>query len=347
MRELATIRTISNLEPIDGADNILTATVDGWQLVVKKEEFQVGDPCVYFEIDSFIPVMGAIMHLENKFSTYQGVPGLRIKTIKLRGQVSQGLALPLRACGVEEWGWHDVTEQLDVRLWEKPIPSEMQGVMRGNFPSFIPKTRQDRVQNLTKVLPQLIGQTFEVTQKMDGASMTIYCVNEEIDAGILGLNDAPRVGVCSRNMDLDMTAVDNFHIVAAEEGGWLDAMRFFPGYAVQGELLGPRVYQNRENFDKLTFMVFDVYTIDEGRYLTPLERYVFLEDLRGLGVEADHVPILISVFDMHEENANSKALLAITESLCGSRFEGLVFKQNVGEFSFKAISNAYLLKHGD
>jgi RNA ligase (TIGR02306 family) len=367
MRALATIRTISNLEPIEGADNILVASVDGWQLVVKKEEFQVGDLCVYFEIDSFIPVMGAIMHLENKFTTYNGEAGLRVKTIRLRGQVSQGIALPLNVFqDVFTWGnvanrvtpiWMlhdstylepgvDVTEHLGVKLWERPIPSEMQGVMRGNFPSFIPKTDQDRVQNIGKTLPRLYGKRFEITQKLDGASMTIYCVNEEMDCGILGINDAPRVGVCSRIIDFEMDT-DNIYTRTAKNEGWLDALRAFPGIAVQGELVGPSIAENREHATETTFNVFDVYDIDAARFFTPQERYDFLQELVNFGVNARHVPVLAMEFIMTEENCYPDYFVEFANAYCGSNKEGLVYKQMDGEFSFKAVSNAYLLKHGD
>src|SRR5438309_10635527 len=96
-RKLATIRRISKIEPIEGADRIVKATIDGWELVTQKDNYRVGDLCVYFEIDSFLPVRPEFEFLRKGCfkSTKNLGDGFRIKTIKLRGQVSQGLSLPL------------------------------------------------------------------------------------------------------------------------------------------------------------------------------------------------------------------------------------------------------------
>ena len=56
MRKLASIRRIAEIKPIDGADSIEAVRVDGWWVVSKKNEYNVNDLCVYFEIDSFLPV---------------------------------------------------------------------------------------------------------------------------------------------------------------------------------------------------------------------------------------------------------------------------------------------------
>lgn len=89
MRKLAHVEKIASIQPIDGADRIEVATVLGWQVVVKKDEFKVGDLCIYIEIDSVLPEIEDFEFLRDK--------KFRIKTQKLRGQISQGLILPLDA----------------------------------------------------------------------------------------------------------------------------------------------------------------------------------------------------------------------------------------------------------
>lgn len=168
VRKLASIRKIAAIEPIEGADNIVCATVDGWQLVTQKaNNFKVNDLVVYFEIDSFLPVTERFEFLRKSSfkSTKHLGDGFRIKTIKLRGQVSQGLILPMgeffdflesdrnwyhRDPEIVDWvrEGDDLTELLGVKKYEKPLDPRLAGRARGNFPSFIRKTDQERVQNL-------------------------------------------------------------------------------------------------------------------------------------------------------------------------------------------------------
>lgn len=96
-RKLASIRVIDDVEPIIGADAIEVVTLGGWKVVTKKNEFSKGDLCVYFEIDSFLPAgVPAWQFLVDKSSReFEGVVGHRLRTIKLRGAVSQGFVLPI------------------------------------------------------------------------------------------------------------------------------------------------------------------------------------------------------------------------------------------------------------
>ncbi|HEX9972761.1 MAG TPA: RNA ligase (ATP), partial [bacterium] len=144
MRKLATIQKIKNLEPIPEADKIEKATVLGWQLVVKKGDFKVGDHCVYCEIDSVLPEKPEYEFLRpRKF---------RIKTAKLRGQISQGIAFPIGAikelANVEIKEGLDVTEIIGVQKYEPPPAVMMSGQVKGGFPGFIPKTDEMRIQSV-------------------------------------------------------------------------------------------------------------------------------------------------------------------------------------------------------
>lgn len=196
VRKLATIRRISAIEPIPGADNIESVTVDGWSCIAKKGEFQVDDLCVYFEIDSFLPIRPEFEFLRK--SSYRKMgdkEGFRLRTIRLRGTLSQGLVLPLHDCfnlsrddeSFPEVG-NDYTEFLGVTLFEKPIPAQLEGKVKGYFPGFIRKTDQERIQNLWGKV-QYTDETFEVTVKLDGTSCTYFYKDGEF-------------GVCSRNLQI-------------------------------------------------------------------------------------------------------------------------------------------------
>jgi RNA ligase (TIGR02306 family) len=152
MRKLATIRVIDALNPIEGADAIECATIGGWKVVVKKGEFNVGDRAVYCEIDSWIPTeLAPFLSKGKEPREFEGIKGERLRTVKLRGQLSQGLLLNLDSAIPQTNSFadgDDVSELLNIVKWEMPMNAQLAGMAKGNFPSQIPKTDQERVQNL-------------------------------------------------------------------------------------------------------------------------------------------------------------------------------------------------------
>lgn len=375
-RKLASIRKIDNLKPINGADKIELAVIGGWQVVVKKGDFSPGDPCVYFEIDSFLPIRPEFEFLRS--SSFKEHPelgqGFRLKTIKLKGEFSQGLAIPtdiLNNFGEfisEHNTWSndsgvfpneidsDLTNYIGVKKWETPIPAQLAGQIRGLFPSFIPKTDQERVQNIsfdkkkkitwtidgkefskeyedsTKPYPQ--DFTFEVSLKLDGSSMTVY-------------KKGSYVGVCSRNLDLTETDSNAFW-KCARESGLIKALEddwFDNDFAIQGELMGPGVQGNRENLEKLRFYVFSVYNIAAGQYFNPetaarLIKEIFVDEFK---VDIEYVPVYHPKYDGKKLNLENCLKMASGPSLTNKIREGVVFKANEGNYSFKAINNEFLL----
>lgn len=352
-RKLASLRQISKIEPIPGADAIEVATVDGWKVVVKKDEFQEGDLAIYFEIDSWIPHEYAPFLSKGKEPReYNGIKGERLRTVKLRGQVSQGLLIrPINIPGL--YGKfqkdEDLTELLNIQKWEREIPANLRGTIKGNFPSFLVKTDQERVQNLSRTIVSLCKEyAWEVTEKLDGSSMTVYVNRGEY-------------GVCSRNLDLAEDATNSFWKVA-HEAQLFEKMSTLAGmnFAIQGELVGEGIQGNPYNLKGLRFYAFDLYLIDEGRYATPNERRRMLEDC---GIES--VPTLsfyynpwLTVMDIYGEEEGSQELMGYLLSASEGKSvlnekierEGLVFKasrsweNDLGRVSFKAISNKFLLK---
>lgn len=151
-RQLATVREILDILPIEGADNIELALIDGWQCVTAKDNgFKKGDLCIYVEIDSVLPEHEEFEFLRSK--------KFRIKTIKLRGQLSQGIIFPLSILdkfllspNTKFALGDDVTKVIGITKYEAPIPANLAGKIKGNFPSKVPKTAESRIQNLSRQL---------------------------------------------------------------------------------------------------------------------------------------------------------------------------------------------------
>lgn len=335
MRKMATIRKIDDIGPIPGADAIEVATVGGWKVVVKKGEYQPGDMAVYCEIDSWIPTELAPFLTKGKEPReFEGVKGERLKTIKLRGQLSQGLLLPLQpTCAnieSELFEGLDVSFPLNIRKWEMAVPAQLAGQVKGNFPTEIPKTDQERVQNLVSEIDAAIaaGLEFEATEKLEGSSMTCYQIRGEF-------------GVCSRNLDLKRDENNSFWATAIADDieAKMKAIDEYWDFAIQGELIGPGIQGNIYKLSKPEFRVFDVYNIQTGEYLKPAARLALIASM-GL----KHVPV-ITTNTRIEGPVDSVLKYAEGSSALnhGQEREGVVFKQVDGGMTFKAISNKYLL----
>lgn len=353
-RKLATIRRIDKLEPIPGADKILKATVGGWQLVTAKDNgFKEGDLVVYLEIDSWVPTeIADFLSRGQEPREFNGVKGERLKTIKLRGQVSQGLILPgdvvlsrVNHRTVFTEG-DDVTELLGIQKWEKPLSPQLAGTARGNFPTFIFKTDQERIQNLSREFVKYKEEdlTFEPTEKLEGSSMTVYHRKVTAHPNDLGIVSEVETGVCSRNLNLKETEGNAFWQVARKLQLLEKLTAHGRNIALQGELIGPGVQGNIYGLTELQFRLFDVFDIDNATYLSADERAKV-----GIALGIDHAPML-PVMSL-QNFSDIAAVLAFAEGksqLADTEREGVVFKCiEKPELSFKAISNTYLLKHGD
>ena len=335
MRKLATIRKIDAINPIPDADAIEVATVGGWKVVVKKGEFRAGDLAVYCEIDSWIPTtLAPFLSKGQEPREYNGVKGERLRTVKLRGTTSQGLLLPTTSWidnHCEEGD--DLTEYFKIQKYEAPIPAQLAGEVRGMFPSFIPKTDQERIQNLTKELSDWkdLSFTWEVTEKLDGSSMTAYVMNDDS-------------GVCSRNLNLKESDTNSLWRVARADS-LIDKIKSTNrNLALQGELIGEGIQGNPYKLKGQQFYLFDIYDIDRGEYLSPGERSSLVQEL---GI--NHVPIVSLDKNISLDDVQSLLVQAEAKSqLCATtEREGLVFKCHDAEHSFKAISNKFLLKGGN
>lgn len=353
-RRLVTVRKIDDIEDIPNADLIKTAVVGGWKVVIKAGEFKPGDLCVFFEIDSFIPIDDtrfSFLH-KNKI-TWQNLEGVRLRTIRLKKQLSQGLALPLSSFPEiqqalkletdfqkidENYADMDFTELLKVDKWEAFIDASLRGMAKGNFPSFGRKTDQERIENIKqKVFINNKDSLFEVTLKLDGSSCSVYFKDGDL-------------GVCSRNLELVLSeenTSNNAFVATASRLNLLEALKKLgKNIMVSSELLGPGIQGNRENLAIYDLFVFDIFDIDAGKYFPPKERIIIFNALCKNGFLGKHIPILFQNVKLSDigvvDIASSKEFVKI-KSISNLVAEGCVFKREDGQFSFKSINNDFLL----
>lgn len=339
-RQLASIKKIQEIRPINGADAICQYRIDGWWIVDRINQYSIGDLVVYCEIDSFIPnSLAPFLSKGKEPREYNGVKGERLRTVRLRGALSQGLILPLSILPdeFEPEENFDITEILGIQKWEPPIPAQLAGLIRGNFPSEIVKTDQTRIQSLVKEFEKWKldnDHTWEVTEKMDGSSMTVAYVNGEIH-------------VCSRNLSLKEDEDNSFWKVAKNQD-LIDIVKNHyestsESIALQGELCGPGIQGNSYKLNDHKFFLFDIWSIDRQQYLSPVERQKLVDEY-----EINHVPILYQNHVL-PGNMTIDELLQMAEgkTIIGSNSaerEGLVFKRNREKpESFKVISNKFLI----
>lgn len=358
-RRLATIEQITAITAIPDADAIVCARVRGWDVVVKRDEFAVGDLCVYIEVDSLLDVTDpafAFLASRGVRTDAEGNSGHVLKTARLRGQYSQGLVLPVGTFpaleGVTAGGAAgvDVTELLPVRRWNPPMPAALAGKVIGRRPSWIPMTDEDRVENVGDILNVRDVDWF-ATEKIDGTSTTVY-VNPDpangFDPGVPG-TWAGVYGVCSRNLDLAYDETQTQWVLAVRLGLHDLCAREWPGsrVAVQGETYGEGVQGNPLKVRGQAFAVFTVLV--DGRELPRADWPAWL-----VGFAVPEVPGL--VFPGSVEGAVAQVEVLESVVAPGRAAEGVVWRardaarvilpdgMNV-RASFKAISRKYLLKH--
>jgi len=346
IRKLATIEKISAINPIPDADQIERATIRGWNVVVKKGDHKVGELVVYCEIDSLMPERPEFEFLRPR--------GFRIRTIKLRGQVSQGIIFPISILPTlvdddfpqnsdcfEVKNWEegmDVTDILGITKYDPPIPAELAGQVLGNFPSHSIKTDEERIQNLIDHYEQYRNEEWIVTEKVDGTSMTAFIFNNEF-------------GISSRNLELKENETNSFWKVARtiqleEKMRTIMKSHNLEALTLQGELLGEGIQKNKYRFKGqkvLWFRAFDPIKYQFIPFLT------FRSMCEEVGLEM--VPRIDYNFKLPEKYEDLIVYADGPSKLYDTPREGIVlvavnpaYNDN-GRLSFKVISNKFLLKH--
>lgn len=349
MRKLASIQKIIKVEPIPGADKIEVYTVLGWKVVGKKGEFKPGDLVVYFEIDSLIPYTEWSSFLwkekDDKNKPY------RLRTIKFKGQISQGLIQPLsilegkkyesdkRESPIYEWKeGQDVTKLLGITKYEPPTPANLIGQIKGTFPSFIPKTDEIRIQTCPEVIEEFKGKEIYITNKIDGTSCTIYFNNGEF-------------GVCSRNLELQENKDHTFWKIVERYNLKQKLIELNKNIAIQGEVYGEGIQKNPVGIKGQDIAIFNVYDINEGKYLDYPDMINIVEKLGLKTVPVEYVGIFKEDWDLNKLMEMAKGNYPNTHNIR----EGIVIRTTKegysnalkGRMSFKVINNDYLLKKGE
>jgi len=353
MRKLATIQTITAIEPIKNADSIELARILGWAVVVKRGEHHVGDKVIYCEIDSLLPECKEFEFLRN--SCYKSaqidaagnvaVPaGFRIRTVKLRGQFSQGICFPVSMVrdGDSLPVGTEVTTDLGIVKWEPPIPAGMVGKIKGPFPDFVPKTDEIRVQLLADALERHKGKPFIVTEKLDGSSFTAFHYQSEF-------------GICSRNQWIDETDTSSKYVAIARSFQLSEklaetAARVGCDLAVQGEMIGPGIQGNKYKLGFVALRVFNIVNLETRKLLDFDQMKEVIESLGLAPVPFLEKLTLNHTVDELVELAAGKSVL--NESTLR---EGIVLRPTVetyeqdtgGRLSFKAINPAFLVKYDE
>ena len=396
-RKLVTFRTIDAIDPIPGADFIKVASIEGWKVVVKHDEFQPGDMCVFFEVDSFLP-MGDLQYefLRKNATTWHGIEGARLKTIRLRKTLSQGLALPISAFPIlqqvievaerEGATLRDInlTGILRIPKWEKVMSTQLAGLARGNFPSFLRKSDQERCQNIpneifgyedewfkldTKNVPpevvdvmvqrgevKFFGQAPEMTggwykvRKASASRDTRYEISLKLDGSSMtvyckGVDEDRVEGVCSRNLDLKLEGNEDNSFVQMAQNGILDVLcKSGTDVAIQGELMGPGIQGNREDLTHNQFFIYNIFDIKTNEFMTPPERLEWVRTANVVSKNLFSQAMLDHVFVLHE--SSTLAELGITNMDQLLKFaEGPSLKNQVREgLVFKAVDGKHQFK---
>ena len=344
MRKLASIQRIYKIEPIEGADRIELASVLGWQCVVNKGQFHPMDLAVYFEIDSFLPIRPEFEFM--RASSYRKTDimgeGFRLKTMRFRGQVSQGLLLPIDQFPEIPSGMDlgmDVTDILGVRKWEIEEKVTTGGTVIGTLPIDVPHTDETRVQAEPDLIGDFAGLEYYITTKMDGSS---YSVSLDEDG----------FHVTGHNYEYKDDGKSAFYELAKRDNIEEKLRKYYEDnglktITVQGELCAPGIQQNRLRLTKPEWYVFTI-RIDGKR--VGLKK---MQDVCG-AMDLQMVPVEEVGTDLPSKYPTVEALLerADGEYPKGGKKEGIVIRPTepiyceriCGPLSMKVVSNKYLLK---
>lgn len=351
-RKLASVQIITGLHPIENADAIEMADVLGWHVVVKKNEVKVGDKVIYFEIDSILPSDNpAFDFLKNSKGKMKP-----LKTKKIRGVISQGLVMPLNILpDINVEVGQDVTEILGVQKKEDEVIEfykQMGEIKKRDFPYFIQKTDETRVQVLQEHLTKCQGHEFVITEKIDGTSFTAF-----IKEG--------KFGICSRNMEVELDVESPYSNIAfkymLKEKFERLREKYIPyDFAIQGEIIGADIQKNKYKVTDYECYLFNFINIDRqkdvGFYFSDQQE---CDDFEGINLASiteilgmKHVPILANCFVM-TDNIDNLIKASIGKSVLNpnQEREGLVFRAKYNKeisyygerISFKAINPYFLL----
>ena len=351
MRKLASVERIWKVEPIEGADRIELVHVLGWQCVANKGQFKDGDLAVYFEIDSFLPIDERFEFLRSssyKKSDIMG-EGFRLRTLKLRGCLSQGLVLPVSVfpeLDPDTPIGTAVADKLGVKKWEIEERATTGGTVKGPLPYCVPHTDETRIQNEPDLLTDFAGKEYYISTKMDGSSHSL-AIDED------GLH------VTGHNFEYKDDGSSAFYEFV-KKSGYLERFKEYFEYSkqciedfeltsmvLQGEFCAPGIQRNRLKLTKPEWYVFTVILNGER-----MNMYDMIKVCKHMSIPI--VPIEEIAPDLTLIYPTVEALLARADGQYpnGGPKEGIVIRpttpvycERIGApLSMKVINNKYLLK---
>lgn len=362
-RKLASVQKIVDIQPIKDADKIEVAQVLGWQCVIaKKDNLKIGDLVVYIEVDSIVPDKPEFEFLRDR--------KFRVRTIKLRGQVSQGLVLPISYLPNKNWKeGDDVTDLLGIKKYDPQGEAEQKAFEqnqkiqknriakylyqnsffrkifmalqpkkeRYSFPSFIKKTDEDRIQLFPDICETEKDTVFSATEKIDGQSLTAFLVKKPKHFWSKQQYD---FGVCSRNFRLKEN--DSSWWTVARQYKLKEALEALIGEAeyavIQGEVIGEGIQGNKYGIKGYDFYVFNI-VFPAGSCSNELIQYL----TNNVGLKA--VPLVSRNFRLKDTIAECVEMAKGKSVLKDIQREGIVVRNNEKGLSFKIINPDFLLKY--
>jgi RNA ligase (TIGR02306 family) len=290
--KLASFEIISEILPIEGAERIELARVQGWQSVIKKGEHKVGDQVIFVPIDTVLTPRPWNEFLWDKNDPMKPI---RVKTVKLRGTISQGLIFPRTIAHAyisaqEVWDHHSdpnedvsLANMLGITKYEKPVPAHLAGQVAGDFPThLVSKTDEDNLKSNIEALDELKQADFvEATLKIDGTSATYI---KEFDGTFR---------VCSRNLELKDTET-NVHWQMARKYKIQESL--VPGNCIQGEIAGPGIQGNPAGYSEVSLFVFNTFNLGDRK---PISRSSWFNAFAVIDDQTIKVPI-VRLFEASE-----------------------------------------------
>jgi len=337
-RKLARIVRIDSITAIRKADSLECAHIGGWPVVVRKDEnYVAGDRAIYLELDTFLPEGNpAWQFLVDKLpAEFNGRVGHVLRTMTLRGQVSQGMLVKLPADLKDAPLGQEVTDYLGVCKFEEPLPPDLLGKARGYRSSLVPSTDEERVQNLDEELKEWTqapaGElVWEMTEKVEGNACSFALLDSEFH-------------VLSSQVDY-LESDDIPHWIVARRYKVEEILRAHFGdrqVVLQGELVGPGIEGNIYRLTEYDFYLFRVYDVATGSWMSPAQRHAFA---REVGIP--HAPVIDEAFEF-KPGMGPAELLAMADGPSAinptRRREGVVYKGVNHKLRFKVVSNKYLL----
>jgi len=344
MRKLASIQRVDKIRPIENADSICCANILGWQIVCRIGDVKESDLVVYCEIDSLLPDIDLFQDVKKITSGT-----MRIRTVRMRGQVSQGICFPISI--VENFGLsvtnmtigQDVTDAMGIKKYEDVLPAELLGKSKGYMPSVIPKSDLYRVQTMQDVLDKYQGTLCYETEKLDGESITFYLKDNVF-------------GVCSKVVDF-IESEDSVHWRIAKQFKVEEKLRLYSktkganlgyNYSMQGEIIGEGIKKNKYKIKGQKVFLYNIFNIDKHCYLN-YDEFVMATTVLDL----ERVPLINDRLILSNDINELVALSNGRSMLYDTKREGIVItplieiNDIIGRITFKVISPEFLIKHGE